>query len=268
MAVSTTQKSSLINMDSIIARIKAAENKRAKDELIESNYRCNICKDTGLVLKNAETNTYTDCECRNKEKINNLWKKFGVNIDDIKLIRDYETYNDETKRAKAKAVDYLKNFDETKNNWFCLMGTPGGGKTHLVKAMGKALIDKNISVVYMAYIEAIRQLKSFANDEEYYIRVVAKYTEAPVLIIDDLFKDKVSKGSLTGRLTEADLKHVYTIINYRYQNNLPTIISTECTPQLLCELDEALAGRILEKATKKFGQVFTGGSNYRIREWS
>lgn len=262
MKMSTT-----LNLTSFMEKMKNLAKERLENnsiEVIETKYKCPICKDTGLVLKDEKTNTYTDCKCREKERLNTLWKNFGVDINDIKLLRDYKSYNEETKKAKEKAVNYINSFGEC-NNWFCLMGTPGGGKTHIVKAIGKALIDKNISVVYMPYLEAIRELKSCTMNQEYYLRLISKYTKAKVLIIDDLFKDKVKNGKVVGELKESDLKQIYTILNFRYQNNLPTLISTECNPNLLMELDEALCGRILEKCGKEFGHVFTKNSNYRLR---
>ncbi|CAI3652424.1 hypothetical protein CNEO4_2120001 [Clostridium neonatale] len=63
------------------------------------------------------------------------------------------------------------------------------------------------------------------------------------------------------------MKHIYPIINFRYTNKLPTLISTECTPNMLMNLDEALAGRILEMCGKKFGNVFDEECNYRLKEF-
>lgn len=264
MKNSITQELNLIELVERMRKTSLEKNKINKDVI----YKCNICKDVGLVLKDEVTNTYTDCICKSKNKINNLWENFGVKIDEIKLLKDYEEYNEETKNAKRKAVKYIKSFNEKNTFWFCLFGASGSGKTHICKAIGKALINKNVPVVYISYIEAIRKLKSLALDESNYLKLITKYKKARVLIIDDLFKEKIRNGKIYGQINEADLKQIYIILNYRYQNNLATVISTECTPKLLFELDEALAGRILEKCGKQFGQIFTYESNYRIKSWN
>ena len=147
------------------------------------------------------------------------------------------------------------------------MGQSGAGKTHIITAIGKALLDKKIPVVYMPYLEAIRELKSSVLDIEHYNKLINRYKGARVLIIDDLFKDKIRSGKLIGELKESDLKYIYEILNYRYLNYLPTLISTECTPHLLIQLDEALGGRILECCGKRFGVVFKEDCNYRLREF-
>ena len=84
---------------------------------------------------------------------------------------------------------------------------------------------------------------------------------------NEMFKDKMKQGNLIGDLKESDMKHIYPILNYRYLNYLPTLISTECTPQLLIKLDEALAGRILECCGKRFGVVFKNDCNYRLKQF-
>ena len=58
-----------------------------------------------------------------------------------------------------------------------------------------------------------------------------------LLYIDDLLK---------GRTTDTDLNILYEIINYRYMNYGPMVISTEKTPEQLIDFDEAIGGRILE----------------------
>lgn len=148
-----------------------------------------------------------------------------------------------------------------------LMGQAGGGKTHIVLAIGKALLERRMKALYMPYLEAIRELKANAMDDEYYNKLINRFKMAEVLIIDDLFKDKVKKGRLTAELSETDMRHIYPILNYRYSNKLPTLISTECTPQMLIELDEALAGRILERCGKAYGIEFNNQCNYRLRQF-
>lgn len=235
-----------------------------------SNYKCSKCKDTSWIEKDG---AYTRCPCYTEEYLSRLWENFGVKIKDIKLLKEYEPYNDLTKKARDKAADYIRNFEDikdTRENGFALLGQPGAGKTHIVLAIGKALLEKKISVVYMPYLEVIKELKALAMYQEDYEKLLSRYTRAKVLIIDDLFKDKVKKtkdGIKVTELTEVDMKHVYPILNYRYLNYLPTIISSECTPNMLLELDEALGGRILETTGPRFSLTFKGDCNYRLKKF-
>lgn len=251
-------------MQQILTRLR--KNPNTTSPALNS-YKCEVCKDTSWIVKE---NKARRCKCYEIEQAEMMWENFGINPKDVKPLKEYEPYNDTTKKAKEKAIEYIINFDEIKDkreNSFCLMGQAGAGKTHIITAIGRALINKNIPVVYMPYIEAIRELKASVMDEVHYNKVINKYKNAKVLIIDDLFKDKVKKGALAGELKEADLKHIYAIINYRYLNYLPTLISTECTPILLIELDEAIGGRILESCGKEHGIVFKNDCNYRLKKY-
>lgn len=235
-----------------------------------SSYKCSKCKDTSWIEKDG---AYIRCSCYTEEYLSRLWENFGVKIKDIKLLKEYKPYNDLTEKARDKAVDYIRSFEEikdTRENGFALLGQPGAGKTHIVLAIGKALLEKKISVVYMPYLEVIKELKALAMYQEDYEKLLSRYTRAKVLIIDDLFKDKVKKtkkGTEVTELTEADTKHIYPILNYRYLNYLPTIISSECTPNMLLELDEALGGRILETTGPRFSLTFKGDCNYRLKKF-
>lgn len=239
-------------------------------------YKCPICQDTGWI---ETENGYKRCKCYKKEHITRLWKSFGINPATVKTLNDYKPYDDSTKKAKKRAINYICNFENIRNtakNSFGLFGQSGAGKSHIAIAIGAALLDRQnpVQVVYMPYIEAMRQLKANVNDDEYYLKLLTRYQRAKVLIIDDLFKDKVTNGQLIkdrygnkAKLSDTDIKHIMPIINYRYFNKLPTIISTECTLGILTELGDALAGRILEPCDGNI-TVFKGAKyNYRMRKF-
>ena len=75
--------------------------------------------------------------------------------------------------------------------------------------------------------------------------------EADVLYIDDLFKTGKDKEGNYQKPTVADINLAFEIINHRYnKQNLYTIISSECTLAQILSIDEAVGGRIAEKAVQ------------------
>lgn len=215
---------------------------------IQDSYICNICKDTSWIQGESG---FKRCQCYKMEIVKRRWKKFGVNPDDVKLIKEYEHNTNIRADAKNKAIKYIKEFDTIKtkrNSSLAFLGQPGAGKTHLALAIGKALLERkeHVEVIYFPYLEATRELKANAMDDENYNKMQSKYITCELLIIDDLFKDKVKKGKLIGELKETDMKHIYPIINQRYVNHKPTIYNSECNANMLLDLDEALGGRIIE----------------------
>ena len=243
-------------------------------EAKKTEYQCNECQDSGWIYS-KESDSYTQCRCVKIKHVKSLWNNFGVKPEETMKLAEYIPYDNITKSAKEKAINYIKSFNDIagkKENSYGLFGQAGAGKSHIVIAIGAELLNRDIDpveVVYMPYLEVSRELKANTNNDEYYIQVSNRYCKAKLLIIDDLFKDKMRNGQLIkgACITESDMKHIYPILNYRYLNHLPIVFSTECTPKILNELDEALAGRILESCDENI-TIFKGPQyNYRMRKF-
>ena len=160
------------------------------------------------------------------------------------LVRDstfksYQTPDEFTTTAKARAVDYVKNGEE---KWFYISGHPGCGKTHLCTAICRRLLGQNIPVRYFMWRKDGPKLKAMVNsDPEGYDKLMNEFVSAPVLYIDDLFK---------GKVTDADLNLAFALINARYnrRRKTRTIFSSERSIAEIRKLDEAVGGRIAERA--------------------
>ena len=74
-------------------------------------------------------------------------------------------------------------------------------------------------------------------------------------LIDDFLK---------GKLSESDVNIMYEIINYRYMNRLPIIISTEKSLDELLDFDEAVGSRIIEMCRYNIVKFSGRELNYRI----
>lgn len=236
-----------------------------------AEYSCSECKDTGWV--ETGNKSFKRCKCIELKFIKECWKNYGVKPEEVKTLQEYIPVNKTGTAARQKTGNYITSFSQLnkkENNWLGLFGQSGSGKSHLMIAIGAALLnrkDKAVRAVYMPYLEAMRELKVNVLDDEYYLKLLSRYQKAELLLIDDLFKDKVKRNRLAYDLSEVDIKHIYPIINYRYFNKLPTIISSECTPNMLLELDDALGGRILERCDENI-TVFVGAeNNYRLRKF-
>lgn len=138
-----------------------------------------------------------------------------------------------------------------------LCGQVGSGKTHLSIALALNFLNKGIKVVYMPYRDKITSLKQNMLDYEYYKKLVSKYQTCEVLLIDDLFK---------GKINDSDINIMFEIINYRYLNQLPVIVSTEFTVEKLLTFDEAIGSRIYEMCKDYIVEIEKDkDNNYRLR---
>lgn len=107
----------------------------------------------------------------------------------------------------------------------------------------------------MGYRDEMTSLKAKIIDEKSYSDTVNRFKTANVLFIDDFIK---------GKTTESDVNIVYEIVNYRYNNHLPMIVSTEKPLEDLIVFDEAIGSRLIEMC-RGYIVVFEGKKlNYRL----
>lgn len=164
------------------------------------------------------------------------------------------------------AMEYFTNYEEIKHsrtNSIALLGQPGAGKTHLLTAVANNFIQKKlIPVLYFPYIEGFNDLRDDLKKLE---EKLQRMKEVEVLFIDDLFKPV--RGN--PQATEWELKQLFSVINYRYLNHKPIMISSELDIDRMLNLDEALATRIAEMC-KSYMVVIKGDKkvlNHRLRDF-
>lgn len=122
-------------------------------------------------------------------------------------------------------------------------------------AIANELMDDGVGVVYMSYREVVTKLKQNIMDEAYYNRVINRYKNARVLLIDDLFK---------GRISDSDVNIIFEIVNHRYFNNLPIIVSSEKSVDELIGIDEAIGSRLVEMSKNYLVKISGKKLNFRI----
>lgn len=149
------------------------------------------------------------------------------------------------KDALQCAQEYILDFTEirdTRANSIALLGQPGSGKTHLLTAISNHLmVEKQVSVLYFPYVEGFDDLK---DDFEILEEKMERMKKVDVLFIDDLFKP-IGRNRKP-RATEWQIERMYALVNYRYLNHLPILVSSELTVDELESVDEALGTRIYE----------------------
>ena len=200
------------------------------------------------------------CECRGLRLAEDILNKSGIG----KEFRNKRFDNFDFSRNMAvmkgykSAMEYENQFldiENTRCNSIMFLGQVGSGKTHLSMAIANELMDRGIGVIYMGYRDAITNIKQNMLDSVYYNRVMNRYKNARVLYVDDLFK---------GKITDSDINIMFELINHRYFNNLPMIVSSECSVGRLLDIDEALGSRLVEMTKGRVMEIRGKELNYRI----
>ena len=232
-------------------------NLKEQESSLSHKYRCEKCRDLKFIINDNEA---IPCECRALREAEEILKNSGISkefatktFENFKFSHDFQITN-----AFSSAKIYVNDFDnikDTKNNSIIFMGQVGSGKTHLSLAISNDLMKKGVGVIYMSYRESILILKQNIMDSVNYNKAISKYKNAKVLLIDDLFK---------GSISQSDINIIFEIVNYRYFNNKPMIISTEKSEVDLLSIDEAIGSRILEMCKDRRLSIRGKKLNYRI----
>ena len=225
---------------------------------------CPKCRNKGHIAHPKEDGglVFADCSCMKARR--SIWKMEQSGLKNI--IRDmtfdrFEAAEEWQQSIKNKAVGYAEKLD----GWLLFCGQPGAGKTHLCTAVCRHRLLMEEEVRYMPWRDDIAQIKGTSLDSEKRQKLMTELKEAPILYIDDLFKGgKTSDGS--SNPTGADIGIAFELINHRYIGHLPTIISTERSPQELLAIDEGTATRIFERAAGYTINIERNMKrNYRLR---
>lgn len=234
----------------------------------EDGYNCEKCKNKGYIVKVREyegiyRQVHSDCEC--VEVRNNIMRMKRSGLKDI--IKDYTFSKFEATEPWQKAIkEAAEEYANNPQGWFALCGQSGAGKTHLCTAICRKFLLSGKRVRYMLWRDEIVKLKGMVTDPIEYGKAIDEYKTVDVLYIDDLFKTGKSADGTTLKITGADVNVAFEIINYRYNNpSLLTIISSELTEDELLDVDEAIGGRIYERATT-FTISKDRKRNYRTRK--
>lgn len=142
--------------------------------------------------------------------------------------------------CKKWASGYRENYRTGKGLFFT--GNVGTGKTHLIAAIIDyiARIKKRKQLNKIVYRNATSLLNEIRSsyDSDSFDRVISRFKEAHLLIIDDLGAEKT---------TDWVLDIFFEIIDYRYAELKPVIIATNLTPaEIKAKLDERIMSRIYE----------------------
>lgn len=234
----------------------------------DDGYDCRICKNKGFVAELREQNgvyreAHVVCKCEEVRRSIQRMKRSGLK----NIIKDYtfdkfEAEEEWQKAIKEAALQYAKE----PQGWFFLGGQSGAGKTHLCTAICREFLLAGKSVIYMLWRDEIVKIKGAATESSEVSKMLDRYKKADVLYIDDLFKTGKAADNTIQKPTVADINYAFEIINYRYNNpNLLTIISSELTEDELLDIDEAIGGRIFERA-KSISIAKNRARNYRIRK--
>lgn len=224
-------------------------------------YNCPVCRNRGFIWHVEGGEKWTKrCACMQKRADIARMRKSGLaNLAAKCTLKSFETGEEWQKNMLDTAKAYLA---DKERGWLYVAGQTGCGKTHLCTAVAVKMLRAGASTRYVRWGELVQQARAMRFDADDYGKLLYPLKTCKVLYVDDLLKTPGNKAP-----GEQEYQIAMEIINARYSDPaLLTIISTELTLTDLFAIDEALAGRIAERASKYTLQIAKkAGRNYRLR---
>lgn len=218
-------------------------------------YECNICNDTGYILKNNYKTELCNCLKQkllnisyNKSNMSNLDKEnfntFNENLFSDEVDISKYKLNISPRRniinIKEKCIEFVQNFEDLEQKNLLFTGNTGLGKTFMTNCIANELLKKGKTVLYQTapvLLDTIIDNRlNKQKDEHFYKNVL----EVDLLIIDDLG---------TECMNSMKLSELFTIINTRLLNlnskSTKTIISTNLNlNNIFSNYEERIGSRI------------------------
>jgi len=232
-----------------------------------------VCDGSGWIL--GPEDVARPCECRaerlNRGRSRGIASAIPARYRGVSFDRPpvSDMARDLTARlAVQEARNYIEHLDENlargKGLWF--MGGTGTGKTTLGMLIASEALEAGKSVgIYFApkLLTRIRQTYQEAEQENAYARFFERVTSVDLLYIDDLGSE---------RRTDWVVEQLYAVINERYENQRPMLVTSNAKGEIIDEgqqqLEDQIGGRTISRLIEICGDplpLFGPDHRYRAR---
>lgn len=190
-------------------------------------FRCATCQDRGIIL---EGDVAYPCSCMQTRKLENQFRNARISRELMKCRLEkfrFDYYTSEIedqshREAASRAFNASKSFvDECQINPHTLgilfTGPVGSGKTFLAASIANALMEAQLQVLFLVVPDLLDELRATYKTEVNEMDLLDSARSIPFLILDDLGAHNY---------TDWTRNRIYSIINYRMNELLPTIITS------------------------------------------
>ena len=163
---------------------------------------------------------------------------------DYRRVNLSQEQRDNLERAYRLALDFAKSPETTLNfpvatgcgGWLVFQGATGCGKTHLAAAIVNFRYQAKKPALFVVVPEFLDHLRSTFSPESKvtYDQMFERVKTTPLLVLDDFGEQSATQWAQ---------EKLYQVINYRYNAQLPTVITTSLA---LEQLDGRISSRLAD----------------------
>lgn len=230
-----------------IARLLAQHG--LPEDWLDPVYRCPRCKDTGYVGEPVREM----CDCLRTALFSRLYKRVGLTEAQEQSFEKFDpavfpaeeiipetgtTQREHMELLKFACEKYANEYPKGPRQMLLLMGESGLGKTFLLHAMAKRLIDRGVNVLLISaykFYDAARKAYFTGYGDE-----LENIMDAEVLMIDDLGSEPIREN--------VTITQLFNLINERMTSGKGLIISTNLNEaEIRSRYSERIASRLTDK---------------------
>ncbi|MBR4081939.1 MAG: ATP-binding protein [Clostridia bacterium] len=219
------------------------------EDWLDPVYRCAQCKDTGYVGEPVREM----CDCLRTAFFSRLYKRVGLTEAQEQSFEKFDpavfpadavipetgtTQREHMELLKFACEKYACEYPGGKKQMLLLTGESGLGKTFLLHAMAKKLIDRGVNVLLISayrFYDAARKAYFTGYGEE-----LENIMDAEVLMIDDLGSEPIKEN--------VTITQLFNLINERMTGGKGLVISTNLNEaEIRNRYSERIASRLTDK---------------------
>lgn len=243
---------------------------RARPGFPWNNYEttdCPNCQGNGMVLLNNGVEGYLQepipcMVCSGHKAALSRERASGL----PEIVKGFHHFNPALVENGEKALISVMAFarEEVSQHFLLLTGNNGVGKSHLLQAMAKEVLDNGFLVKYVyapVFLDELRQtFNKHRDNEASFDQVFQQYRTPYLLVIDDLAR---------GHYSDWGVDQMEKLIEHRYRNEMKTAFGTNYTDSGIAEkLGYMIADRVFDFGSGAALVAHMGGASYRtMREW-
>jgi len=220
-----------------LERLSLLKQFNLEPKSIQPKWDCQRCQDTGRVYIDDEK--FIICECYNsrKDDLQRLATALPSRIAMASFDKvNVNLYQPQFRSQARKIFTYVQKFcddiSKTPGQGLFIHGPTGSGKSYLMGCIANYLCS-HMSVKYLVYADFLDSLRATFNSRETGSseqQLIDEVKNVGLLLLDDLGVEKP---------TEFSLKNLAQIIDYRYRNCLPLVVTSNFTLDELIRRSQA-----------------------------
>lgn len=195
------------------------------------------------------------CVCRRADVTNTIRARLFAlsHLDELKDLT-FETFKPRGRKGLGEiqanslemAFNQARHYAQKLEGWLLLQGGYGCGKTHLAAALANYAVSMGVPTLFLTVPDLLDTLRfSYDSEDTTFEERFEEIRRASLLVLDDF-----GTQNATGWAQEK----LFQIINYRYINRLPTVVTTNLA---LDEIEARIRSRLSDPELVSQARIIT-----------